>query len=98
MKGVGGNWVIMIKIIQSRYKNKAEKEADIFLASLLGAIIGALLVIFTIPTLSKLDILPYTIEANNQQAVTDEEHATSQDGITSTGMSPSMLIQELPKL
>jgi serine protease Do len=68
---------------QSRYKSQSGRRGGTFLASLLGAIIGALLVIFTIPTLSKLDILPYKIEPNNQTAVTDEENA-SEDGTTST--------------
>lgn len=70
---------------QSRYKPQSGRKRGTFLASLLGAIIGALLVIFTIPTLSKLDVLPYKIEPNNQTAVTDEEQNASEDtGNTST--------------
>lgn len=68
---------------QSRYKPQSGRRSGTFLASLLGAIIGALLVIFTIPTLSKLDVLPYKIEPSNQAAVTDKEKA-SEDGTTST--------------
>lgn len=68
---------------QSRYKPQSGRRSGTFLASLLGAIIGALLVIFTIPTLSKLEVLPYKIEPSNQAAVTDKEEAT-EDGTTST--------------
>lgn len=64
---------------QSRYKPEKGRKRGSFLSSLLGAVIGALLVIFTIPTLSKMDILPYKIEPNNQNAVTDEEQDTSVD-------------------
>lgn len=64
---------------QSRYKPERGRKRGSFLSSLLGAVIGALLVIFTIPTLSKMDILPYKIEPNNQTAVTDEDQGTSQD-------------------
>jgi len=69
---------------QSRYKQQSGRRGGTFLASLLGAIIGALLVIFTIPTLSKIDVLPYKIEPSNQAAVTDEEKVTSEEGTTST--------------
>ncbi|MEH7441919.1 trypsin-like peptidase domain-containing protein [Bacillus sp. JJ1122] len=69
---------------QSRYKPQSGRRGGTFLASLLGAIIGALLVIFTIPTLSKLDVLPYKIEPSNQAAVSDEEKGISEDGTTST--------------
>jgi serine protease Do len=68
---------------QSRYKPQSGRKRGTFLASLLGAIIGALLVIFTIPTLSKLDVLPYKIEPSNQTTITDDED-TSQGGETST--------------
>lgn len=64
---------------QSRYKPERGRKRGTFLSSLLGAVIGALVVIFTIPTLSKMDVLPYKIEPNNQTAVTDEEQGTSQN-------------------
>jgi serine protease Do len=69
---------------QSRYKPQGSRKGGTFLASLIGAIIGALLVIFTIPTLSKLDILPYQIEPNNQTTVTDEEQNTTGNNPAST--------------
>lgn len=58
---------------QGRYKPQNGKKGSYFWASLAGAIIGALLVIFSIPVLSNFGVLPYSIEPNNQAAVTDEE-------------------------
>ena len=60
---------------QGRYKPQNGRKGGFFWASLAGAIIGALLVIFSIPLLSNLDVLPYQIEPNNQTAVTDEVRA-----------------------
>ncbi|RSD22312.1 S1C family serine protease [Mesobacillus subterraneus] len=64
---------------QSRYKPQNNRKGGFFLASMAGALIGALLVVFSIPVLSKFDVLPYKIEPNNQTAVTDEEPADSEE-------------------
>lgn len=69
---------------QSRYKPQNGRKGGFFVASLAGAIIGALLVIFSIPVLSNFDVLPYKIEPNNQAAVTDEESADSEESTTDT--------------
>jgi serine protease Do len=72
---------------QSRYKPQSGRKGGTFLASLLGAIIGALLVIFTIPTLSKMDVLPYKIEPSNQTTVTDDEDATQSEDTSTRNVS-----------
>ncbi|WP_079506001.1 S1C family serine protease [Mesobacillus jeotgali] len=64
---------------QGRYKPQNGRKGGFFWASLAGAIIGALLVIFSIPLLSNLDILPYKIEPNNQAAVIDEEQSEGKE-------------------
>lgn len=50
---------------QGRYKEPAGKRSGYFIASLLGAVIGAILVIIFIPTLSNNGILPYEIQPKN---------------------------------
>ncbi|ETI66852.1 S1C family serine protease [Neobacillus vireti] len=64
---------------QGRYQEQKGKKSGFFLASFVGAIIGAIVVILAIPTLSKQGILPYELESaqnlptdtnnNNQQNV-----------------------------
>ncbi|WP_062351066.1 S1C family serine protease [Bacillus kwashiorkori] len=47
----------------NRYeKNNRGKFSRYFLASLLGAVIGALIVIFSLPTLAKNNLLPYSVQ------------------------------------
>ncbi|MGZ4159431.1 MAG: S1C family serine protease [Neobacillus sp.] len=53
---------------QGHYKERRRGKGGIFLASLVGAIIGALLVIFTIPTLSNQGVLPYRLQPNQSPA------------------------------
>jgi serine protease Do len=69
---------------QGRYKPQNGSKGGYFLASLAGAIIGAVLVIFSIPLLSNFDVLPYKIEPNNQTAVSEEEQSDSDDNKTAT--------------
>jgi serine protease Do len=70
---------------QSRYKPQNGRKGGFFLASMTGAIIGALLVIFSIPALSKLDVLPYKIEPTNQSVTTDGDQTESdEDSQTAT--------------
>ncbi|WHY86326.1 trypsin-like peptidase domain-containing protein [Neobacillus novalis] len=64
---------------QGRYREQKGKRGGFFLASFVGAIIGAIVVILAIPTLSKQGVLPYKMESaqnlpaetnnNNQQNV-----------------------------
>jgi serine protease Do len=56
---------------ENRYKKKWQKSG-FFIASLVGALLGAILVIIAIPTLANLDVLPYTVEPDNQLKEVDE--------------------------
>lgn len=49
----------------SRYKEQPKKRSGYFLTSLVGAIIGALLVIFAIPSLSERGLLPYNVQTGS---------------------------------
>jgi serine protease Do len=49
---------------EGRYKQKGNRSG-VFIASLVGAILGAFLVIIAIPTLSDFDVLPYNVEPDN---------------------------------
>ena len=62
---------------QGRHKERRRSKGGIFLSSLVGAIIGAVLVIFTIPTLSNQGILPYRIQPN-QSAATEYSNNNNQ--------------------
>jgi serine protease Do len=53
---------------QDRYQGRKRRKGGVFLTSLAGAIIGAVLVIFTIPTLSNHGILPYKLQPNQNAA------------------------------
>lgn len=55
------------------YENKKQKgnRGGLFLSTLVGAILGALIIIFTIPTLLEYDVLPYNLTpkgADTEQA------------------------------
>ncbi|WP_442597197.1 S1C family serine protease [Neobacillus sp. D3-1R] len=58
----------------NRYKQKGNR-GNVFIASLVGAILGAILVIIAIPTLSNFDVLPYTIQPNENLAEEANEEA-----------------------
>ncbi|KIY22877.1 S1C family serine protease [Mesobacillus subterraneus] len=64
---------------QGRYKPQNSRKGGFFWASLAGAVIGALMVIFSIPLLSNLDVLPYKIEPNNQSAVIEQPQDKNED-------------------
>jgi serine protease Do len=57
---------------QYQQKQKGNRGGT-FLAALVGAILGALLIIFSIPTLLKWNVLPYDV------AITGEENKTKED-------------------
>jgi serine protease Do len=70
---------------QGRYREQKGKKSGIFLASLVGAILGAILVIIAIPALSNQGVLPYEINPaqdagtentttnNNQQKIVQRQ-------------------------
>jgi serine protease Do len=51
---------------ENRYKQPKRKKGIFFLTSLAGAVVGALLVIFAVPTLSNYGLLPYSVQPTNQ--------------------------------
>jgi serine protease Do len=57
---------------EGRYRQKGNR-IGFFIASLVGAILGAILVIIAIPTLANFDVLPYKVEPNNYLQETDEK-------------------------
>ncbi|MFJ5718289.1 S1C family serine protease [Neobacillus sp. NPDC093127] len=60
---------------QGRYREQKGKKGGFFLASFVGAMIGAIVVILAIPTLSKQGVLPYKLEsAQNLPAETDNNN------------------------
>lgn len=54
---------------QNRFREQKGNRGGVFLASVVGAILGAILVIIAIPALSNRGILPYQIETNQNNAV-----------------------------
>lgn len=53
---------------QNRFREQKGNRGGVFFASLVGAILGAIIVIIAIPTLSNRGILPYQIETNQTNA------------------------------
>jgi serine protease Do len=66
----------------NRYQPKGNKRG-FFIASLVGAILGAILVIIAIPTLANFDVLPYQVEPNDNLKEVDQE-AHNQGKITAS--------------
>jgi serine protease Do len=54
---------------QNRFREQKGNRGGVFLASIVGAILGAILVIIAIPALANRGILPYQIETNDNNAV-----------------------------
>ncbi|MEH7074493.1 S1C family serine protease [Neobacillus drentensis] len=54
---------------QNRFREQKGNRGGVFLASIVGAILGAILVIVAIPALSNRGFLPYQIETNQNNAV-----------------------------
>lgn len=71
---------------ESRYKEPKRKSRGFFFSSLVGAIIGALLVVLAIPTLSNYGILPYKIDTAGQeegnQTVTQQNNQFTQKQVS----------------
>jgi serine protease Do len=62
---------------ESRFRQPKEKKGRFFLSSLIGAIIGALLVILAVPTLSNYGLLPYSVQPTNQIQVPETKGNTT---------------------
>ena len=54
---------------QNRFREQKGNRGGVFLASVVGAILGAILVIIAIPALSNRGFLPYQIDTNENNAV-----------------------------
>ena len=61
---------------ENRLRQPKEKKGRFFLTSLIGAIIGALLVILAVPTLSNYGLLPYSVQPTNQVQVQENKGNT----------------------
>ena len=62
---------------ENGFRHPKEKKGRFFLSSLLGAIIGALLVILIVPTLSNYGLLPYSVQPTNQIQVPETKGNTT---------------------
>lgn len=52
---------------QERYQKKSGNRGGYFFASIVGAVLGAMLVVISIPALSSQGFLPYNVQPNNNQ-------------------------------
>lgn len=68
---------------QGRYKEQKGNRGGYFLASAVGAVLGALLVIIAIPQLSDLGVLPYKMSPDNNVQKTEESNQKSASATTS---------------
>lgn len=66
---------------QNRFREQKGNRGGVFLASVVGAILGAILVIIAIPALSNRGILPYQIEPNENNAVESTTNNNNQNVI-----------------
>src|SRR4051794_29533084 len=68
---------------ENRYRPQQKtKKGSYFFTGLIGAVVGALLVIFTIPTLSNVRLLPYSVEPINGVKVKERESGSDKNTIT----------------
>lgn len=66
---------------ESRYKKQKGNKGGYFLASLIGVILGAFLVVVALPQLANFDVLPYTVQPDENLKETDQQ-AHQQTGTT----------------
>lgn len=76
-------------------ENKRQKgnRGGLFLSTLVGAILGALLVIFTIPTLLEYDVLPYNLipkGAENNQAADNQNQGVGANQTVNVNISSAV--------
>ncbi|MBG9541471.1 serine protease [Cytobacillus firmus] len=67
---------------QNRYKGQKGNKGGYFLASLVGIILGAILVVVAVPKLADYDVLPYTVEPNEKlqdETTGDNNNARTQN-------------------
>ncbi|WP_305367840.1 S1C family serine protease [Bacillus sp. V3B] len=70
---------------ENQYRKPKGKKSGFFLSSLAGAVIGALLVIFTVPALSNYGLLPYSVQPTNQIEV--RENTDNNENIVTKNVS-----------
>ncbi|MFP5108421.1 S1C family serine protease [Neobacillus sp. C211] len=66
---------------QNRFREQKGNRGGVFLASVVGAILGAILVIIAIPALSNRGFLPYQIDTNENNAVESTNNNNDQNFI-----------------
>ncbi|MGG3469163.1 trypsin-like peptidase domain-containing protein [Neobacillus pocheonensis] len=66
---------------QGRYREQRGNRGGFFVASLVGAILGAIIVIITIPALSNRGLLPYKIDTNQNTATDTTSNGNQQNVI-----------------
>jgi len=59
---------------QERYQKRKGNRGGYFFASIVGAILGAMLVVISIPALSNQGFLPYNVQPNNNQSADENTH------------------------
>lgn len=59
---------------QERYQNRKGKRGGFFFASIVGAILGAMLVVISIPALSNQGFLPYNVQPNHNQSAAENNN------------------------
>jgi serine protease Do len=64
---------------QNRFREQKGNRGGVFLASVVGAILGAILVIIAIPALSNRGFLPYQIDTNENNAVESTNNNNDQN-------------------
>jgi len=69
---------------QSRYQRQKGNKSGFLLASLVGAVLGGLLVIFTVPILSEYGALPYSVQPQNPPNNTEQVNQSEQRTVLKT--------------
>ncbi len=77
---------------QYRQKQKGNRGGW-FLSALVGAILGALLIVFSIPALSKWNVLPYDITSKENKNVRNEETAATKQPAVQENVSVNVSSQ-----
>ncbi|RLQ93993.1 S1C family serine protease [Falsibacillus albus] len=68
---------------ENRYKEKQKgNKGGIFLASLVGVILGAILILVALPKLADVGVLPYNIQPDEQLSQTDKAFHGKQENVS----------------